>query len=427
MKKIIYFVLTLAVAAALSFSLASCREAPSVPEAGIEKENVLYTLSPEKTHYSVTGFVDDAESFTVLAEIDGLPVTEIGNSAFASSSLKTIALPEGITRISAYAFDGCTKLEAIELPRSVSHISYRAFYNCRALTALSLPESLSTIAASAFKGCSSLASVELNSENVVIEADAFAGCISISELRVPSVAAWCSVSLSNAFSSPLYFADKLIVGGEEVTELTVSDVEVIPKYAFYHFTGLVSLTLGGGVKTVEHSAFSECTSLKSLTIGDSVKTLQTSSFSRLTSLESVTIGSGLNYVGGLSFFGCTALKAVYISDLRAWCGIYFYTDNSGTSNPLYYAEYLYLDGEPVIDLVIPEGTTEIGALTFINLQTIESVTLPASMETVKETAFYVVASIKQVFYEGSAEQWKNVAIELNNASFYTASRYPIFK
>lgn len=51
--------------------------------------------------------------------------------AFASCpSLRSIALPEGVTYIDGYAFTQCVNLESIYIPASVEGIGYGAFYNC---------------------------------------------------------------------------------------------------------------------------------------------------------------------------------------------------------------------------------------------------------------------------------------------------------
>ncbi|MBR2354601.1 MAG: leucine-rich repeat protein [Clostridia bacterium] len=62
-------------------------------------------------------------------------VTVLGNFAFAGcTSLETIALPDGIKRISPHAFDGCTSLINLTVPQSVDIIDKRAFNQCTALS-----------------------------------------------------------------------------------------------------------------------------------------------------------------------------------------------------------------------------------------------------------------------------------------------------
>ncbi len=53
---------------------------------------------------------------------------------------------------------------------------------------------------------------------------------------------------------------------------------------------------------------------------------------------------------------CSNLKAVHITDIAAWCKIEF---EGSSSNPLTEAHHLYLNGEEVKDLVIPNSVTSI--------------------------------------------------------------------
>ena len=57
-------------------------------------------------------------------------------------------------------------------------------------------------------------------------------------------------------------------------------------------------------------------------------------------------------------------------------------------NPLYYGGKLYLNGELVTNLVIPEGVTSISARAFYGCTSISSVTLPSSLTSIGSSAFY---------------------------------------
>ena len=66
-------------------------------------------------------------------------------------------------------------------------------------------------------------------------------------------------------------------------------------------------------------------------------------------------------IGDSAFWRCSSLTSVYITDIAAWCNIDFENEYS---NPLYYADNLYVNNELIKDLVIPEGVTEIPQAAF---------------------------------------------------------------
>ena len=88
------------------------------------------------------------------------------------------------------------------------------------------------------------------------------------------------------------------------------------------------------------------------------------------SLTSVTIPNSVTSIGAEAFYGCSGLTKVEISDLAAWCRIKFELYRPGVimydpySNPLYYANHLYLNGEEIKDLVIPNSVISIGSYAF---------------------------------------------------------------
>ena len=100
-------------------------------------------------------------------------------------------------------------------------------------------------------------------------------------------------------------------------------------------------------------------------------------------MTSVTIPSNLSTIGGNAFIWCFNLDTVHISDLAAWCGISFFW----SANPLYYGANIYLGGEKVTDLVIPEGVASIGDGAFRGCSSLISVTIPSSINNIGEYAF----------------------------------------
>lgn len=164
-------------------------------------------------------------------------IVEIGEFAFARSSLSAITLPAGVRTISYGAFYHCDGLKQVNLPDSVMNvepkafthtlwveefldgeqgddedflisggvlIAYRgentdvtvpegvrciaaeAFENHKEIETLSLPESLETIGEEAFKGCGSLASIQIDPESRLrqIKDRAFRNC-NLSALQLP--------------------------------------------------------------------------------------------------------------------------------------------------------------------------------------------------------------------------------------------------
>ena len=122
-----------------------------------------------------------------------------------------------------------------------------------------------------------------------------------------------------------------------------------------------------------------------------VTTIAQKLFYNCSSLTQVSLPSCVYSIGNNAFEGCNNLTNVNISDLSAWCEINF------ESNPLDSNAKLYLNGELVEgDLVIPNGTTSIGAGAFCYCNKLTSVTIPDSVTSIGQSAFYNCTSLTSV-------------------------------
>ena len=143
------------------------------------------------------------------------------------------------------------------------------------------------------------------------------------------------------------------------------------------------------VTSIGSSAFSCCSGLTSVVIGNSVTSIGNYAFESCSGLTSVVIPNSVTSIGDQTFYNCSSLTAVHIEDIAAWCNIKFTNGyfNRYTSNPLYYNGNLYLKGEKVTDLVIPNSVTSIGDQTCYGCSRLTSISIPNSVTSIGESAF----------------------------------------
>ena len=134
-------------------------------------------------------------------------------------------------------------------------------------------------------------------------------------------------------------------------------------------------------------------SLTSVTIPNSVTSIGSYAFEYCTRLTSVNIPNSVTSIGDGAFQGCYGLTSVTISDITAWLSISF---AGSESNPLCYAHHLFLNGEEVKDLTIPNSVTSIGDYTFHGCSSLTSVTIPNSVTSIGNSAFYYCSNLTSV-------------------------------
>ncbi len=113
-------------------------------------------------------------------------------------------------------------------------------------------------------------------------------------------------------------------------------------------------------------------------------------FYQKTAITSITIPPSISFIGNLAFGYCLGLKAVYISDIDAWCRIIF------ESSPLAYAQHLYLNGDEVIKVVIPNDVTNISPYSFAGCYSLETIVLHDKVVEIGKGAFSNCKNLKTI-------------------------------
>ena len=139
-------------------------------------------------------------------------------------------------------------------------------------------------------------------------------------------------------------------------------------------TALETIDLPNNIKLIPEFTFSYCESLKSIVIPDGVETIGSQAFAHTYRLSSITIPSSLKEINStLSDAWYPLIPTIHISDLNAFCDIDTQHDRLCGNN----CWYLYLNGEEVTDIKIPEGTENIEI--WNRCESLKSITTPNSV------------------------------------------------
>ena len=352
------------------------------------KINIEYGV----THIGNYSFIN-LNQFSTITFPDSL--LSIGKGAFARTSLTSITIPTSVQNIEENAFSLCGLLRGVTVLNNSTIINDSVFSSCSWLTEINFPTGAMDISASAFSN-----SAFYNDEsNWVNNALYIGNHLIYAKIDKPGkftikpntidIARGTFLNRTNLTDiiipeSVERISDNAFEGCINLTSITIpKKVKHIGISAFNGCAKLTNITIPNSVTKLGNSAFRDCIGLKNVYIQKGLKNIEDGVFRGCTGLESITIPDSIENIG-YSFSDCSKLKLVNISDIAAWCNINFVSEKS---NPLYYAEKLYLNNKEVTDLVIPDGVEKIGNYAFYNCTALKNITIPASVKSIGILSF----------------------------------------
>ena len=373
-----------------------------------------------------TGF-----AYIVNADRNTCTITGIGTCTDTEIYIPEIIDGYTVTVIGENAFKDCASITAIVFFDKEISISKRAFYGCMGLTEITIPETVNYIGEQAFFKCSNLSTVYYNSLYAPSRDTGFLNTASITKV---------------VFNGDFVPANVCYGCGSLRTVEILENVKYIYSSAFEGCTSLTDVSFATTSLYLDgRYQFARCTNLETVVLPEGLTNLDLYMFEGCSKLKNITIPSTITYIADRPFWDCYALENVYISDLEAYCKIVY--DNSfRDSCAMGFAKHLYLNGELIINLVIPDTVTKIPAHAFssVDIQTVvipdsvvsigeyafsdcsslTSVTLPESVTTFASGIFHSCTALTNITFEGTVEEWN--AINKGENWDYNADNYAVY-
>ena len=344
-----------------------------------------YRINENTQSVSITGLKDEFRTTTLLIEIpeeiEGLPVTEIADRAFASVGTdKKIMLPYSVKRIGDYAFYNCDRL-SVYMP------------------------GVTSIGKSAFQNVSGGASVNFS---VVNPATGMA-----TDSVLPSTLLSIGDYAFNGTSIDTVWTVVTSSGGGSVKRLY--DTLVIPQ----------------SVEHIGKEAFSASDLVAVYFPEGSALVPQNDALPEEADPDSDDVGYDFTnyFIGEKVFGGCVKLTTVYTSFTLDNGNNIVPSDNPGLG---IISDYMFYNCKALKTVQIAEGLRLIGALAFASdsanaMKDLTTVSFPAALEVLGQQAF-ANTNLSSVSFSPQSEfrilgDWAFQGTEIASATFYSLTEY----
>lgn len=386
-KRAIIIFLILALIATFSLLLLAC-DKDSGDDNDKKDDAIVFVgdlgleLDEDGTYYTVKTCYLSGEKIVIPSEYEGIPIKEIGRSAFEGcSGLISVEIPSSVTDIGERVFSHCSSLTSIFIPSTVVSLGSGAFYDCANLTVyceaevmpsewervmscnrpivwncseygiteegikwgltkdgvmtiagycgtsteVTIPSKIegrdaTDVSSYAFSGCNNLISIDIPNSVLRIGENSFHGCDSLEIMKLPIAKIKNGEIEKDFVLRSIFAASSFDKVSDSLKEIIITGGETIGSGAFYNCTSLIKVEISDSVTSIGDRAFYGCSSLLNIKIPDSVTSIGISAFYGCNSLLSAYIPSSVTSVGNALFYNCDKL-AVYCeaaSQPRGW-------------------------------------------------------------------------------------------------------------
>lgn len=319
-------------------------------------ENCIYYVPEGTTEIASTTIPDKAKWFKIVLPAS---VTIIGDNAFdGCTNLSVLDIKGTITAIGNYAFRS-TKLSEFTFPNGISKISDYAFQYCYTLTKIVIPDSVVSIGESAFNQCYSLTTISGGTNIKTIGNYAFTNT---------------HISLKKIFNS-------------------MTNVESIGNGAFGGCTLDESFKIPNSLKTIGILAFSNCRLNGSIDMSEtSVTTIGNGAFSG-TIIDKVILSPFINNIVLNPFYGCRNLREIDAGSNTKYTSIDGSLYEPTTADKVSLISWAM--GKDATDITIPESCYNFGSA-FMQFTRMTSINIPNRVVSILITAFTGCTNLKTI-------------------------------
>ena len=379
---------------------------------------------------------NDCVSLKYIEFHEGLE--SIGASSFYQTAIPVIKIPSTVTSIGEKAFQGCAATQVI-IGSGVIEVGTYAFQDAISLEECIIGDKVNAIKSGTFSGCTRLKKFKIGSSVKTIADAAFANCRLLESITIPASVTKIGTDVTQNTNRVFYGCTSLksVIFEDGTSELSLGYYDSSPGKGLFFDCPLQEVYLGRNITYPYasypshrgYSAFYNQQNLTQATIGEKVTSLSDYLFYGCKNLDRIiSMASSVPTVGTSTFIGSTNPNTVVNATAYVPYGRKSsYTSTDSWKDLKYIKEWFYDDNYSYIPLTVStaevqahptnrpesiqipatvnwsEGSFSVTAVAdngFENNTNLTTVTLPESVKTVGNKAFYGCSKLSAVTFNG---------------------------
>lgn len=222
-----------------------------------------------------------------------------------------------------------------------------------------------------------------------------------------------------AFPQKAYQENGTVVVPDTIDGYTVTAIDNNVSYA----DEVVDLTIPGTVTEIQSHTFDRTSSLQSLKLENGVEKIGAYAFDTDTGLSSVQLSNTLSEIGQSAFGTCSSLKDIDLPDSLTRIGSQAFEQSGLTSLTLpdsvrSVGRQAFLECRSLVSAKLSSGMTTIPSQMFQRCTSLRTVTIPASITSIANTAFDG-CDLTTIYYGGTQAQWEALLEQVKSVSTQT--------